>query len=812
MRMVPAVFAAMCAAFSAPAALAGGEIAYALERSGEGLPRLFTFDPTSAQLLSSVDVSLPGYEIGTGNGLARHPATGVLFALLRGPLVADGVIANYFVTIDPATGEASLIGELGQRFAGLAFTPAGALYGVTGQNANADSSLFLIDPATGATTHVTGLGHGDDGEALAVDAAGRLVHASGSNPGSAYLERLNLAGTGGITDILTSHEFSFSDEVRSLGYSATLGEMYLTAGNSFYRVDPANGDAVFLGDIQITIKGLAFDGATLYALNTFRGGLTTHSLYTLNTANASILTDTPLVYTGPGDGINGTNGLARDPVSGALFAVVSISRSSGSHRVLATINPATGAVDVRGDLGRNFAGIAFRADGTLIGVTGDGDERGEALYTINTATAQSTFLRDLGNGADGEAIAIGPGGLLYHASGVESGDQFFEAVDLTVAVPPLTTDILVGGSPGHTWQFNSEVLSATWSDAQQAFLVAPRDGMLYAVSGAPATSTLLGVNDLYFKGLAFVGPTLYGLTNPFASGVDLALHRLDPLSGQSLGAIAVTHPSLALTGTTGMARNPIDGLLYAIVFESSSERHLVTLDPISGVCSDIGILDRRFAGLAFRADGTLYGVTGDGDETDPESLYTIDTSTAASAFVLQFGNGADGETIAIGADGFLYHASGISIGDQYWERVDLTTLEVTDLGIALPAHSSLWDDPLALSHSFVHGSLFLSDSEGSLYSINETTGESVFVGTFEAADGVSGLHMKGLAFVSTAAPCPGDTNGDGVIDFFDLNNVLSSFGIASGEPGYLPGADLNNDNVVDFLDLNIVLSFFGTAC
>lgn len=61
-------------------------------------------------------------------------------------------------------------------------------------------------------------------------------------------------------------------------------------------------------------------------------------------------------------------------------------------------------------------------------------------------------------------------------------------------------------------------------------------------------------------------------------------------------------------------------------------------------------------------------------------------------------------------------------------------------------------------------------------------------------------------------PCAGDTNGDNAVDFLDLNNVLSAFGAALGQPAYIPGADLNDDDVVDFLDLNIVLSFFGTAC
>ncbi len=61
----------------------------------------------------------------------------------------------------------------------------------------------------------------------------------------------------------------------------------------------------------------------------------------------------------------------------------------------------------------------------------------------------------------------------------------------------------------------------------------------------------------------------------------------------------------------------------------------------------------------------------------------------------------------------------------------------------------------------------------------------------------------------TATPCPGDANGDRVVDFLDLNLVLSFFGqsVTAGTSG-----DLNGDGAVDFLDLNIVLSFFGTAC
>ncbi len=58
------------------------------------------------------------------------------------------------------------------------------------------------------------------------------------------------------------------------------------------------------------------------------------------------------------------------------------------------------------------------------------------------------------------------------------------------------------------------------------------------------------------------------------------------------------------------------------------------------------------------------------------------------------------------------------------------------------------------------------------------------------------------------AQCAGDTNGDNVVNFADLNNVLSGFGQSGvGLPG-----DVNGDGVVNFTDLNIVLSNFGQSC
>jgi hypothetical protein len=62
--------------------------------------------------------------------------------------------------------------------------------------------------------------------------------------------------------------------------------------------------------------------------------------------------------------------------------------------------------------------------------------------------------------------------------------------------------------------------------------------------------------------------------------------------------------------------------------------------------------------------------------------------------------------------------------------------------------------------------------------------------------------------LTVSTPCSGDTNGDQLVDFADLNVLLTNFGMT----GFGIQGDLNFDDVVDFLDLNEVLSSFGDVC
>lgn len=88
----------------------------------------------------------------------------------------------------------------------------------------------------------------------------------------------------------------------------------------------------------------------------------------------------------------------------------------------------------------------------------------------------------------------------------------------------------------------------------------------------------------------------------------------------------------------------------------------------------------------------------------------------------------------------------------------------------------------------------------------------VLGGSFlNAGNGVGaggGAANRIAAWMGCESACPGDANGDRVVNFGDLNIVLSNFGqVGVGVPG-----DVTGDGQVNFADLNLVLSFFGTAC
>jgi hypothetical protein len=95
------------------------------------------------------------------------------------------------------------------------------------------------------------------------------------------------------------------------------------------------------------------------------------------------------------------------------------------------------------------------------------------------------------------------------------------------------------------------------------------------------------------------------------------------------------------------------------------------VDPVTGVVTAAGPLPFACANLAFVPEPGLGGVTGDGGASS-ESLFEIDPFDASASFRMALGNGNDGETIAANPDdGQLYHASGTSNGQRFWESISV---------------------------------------------------------------------------------------------------------------------------------------------
>jgi hypothetical protein len=70
--------------------------------------------------------------------------------------------------------------------------------------------------------------------------------------------------------------------------------------------------------------------------------------------------------------------------------------------------------------------------------------------------------------------------------------------------------------------------------------------------------------------------------------------------------------------------------------------------------------------------------------------------------------------------------------------------------------------------------------------------------------------LSNLAFVPPL--CPGDANGDRVVNFADITAVLANFGSVY-PPGVLNGpGDANHDGSVTFADVTAVLANFGVPC
>ncbi len=228
------------------------------------------------------------------------------------------------------------------------------LIGVTGDGATTPESLFALNTANASATFLMALGHGLDGETIGFNPVNRLIyHASGiaQSGGGHYWESID----GVASTIVTSTQFTGPD----VGLKENSAMVYFPAIARFLVADHDNtlfdttlgGAATRIGAIPApggNLKGLAFAGGIL------RGAeAQTNSIHQLDPATGLIMSSVPVTL--GGTAVNGMNGLATDPVTGALWAILRTS----NKRYLGTVNPDTGIATSVGQLPDSFAGLTF---------------------------------------------------------------------------------------------------------------------------------------------------------------------------------------------------------------------------------------------------------------------------------------------------------------------------------------------------------------------------------------------------------------------------------------------------------------------
>jgi len=184
---------------------------------------------------------------------------------------------------------------------------------------------------------------------------------------------------------------------------------------------------------------------------------------------------------------------------------------------------------------------------------------------------------------------------------------------------------------------------------------------------------------------AYAQSTLYAIDNQVEF-----LSIVDPLTGDELSFVSIVVPGETYASGNGLATDPLTGDLYAAVKfsgQSGPGRSLIVINPNTGAATSIGNMEQPIASLAFSSNGTLYGVTGDclngcGGVAIGETLFTINTSTAALTQVQTLGNGNDGEAIAFNPiDGMMYHMSGKGAG-LIFEKINLSNGAVTPISLS----------------------------------------------------------------------------------------------------------------------------------
>jgi hypothetical protein len=250
--------------------------------------------------------------------------------------------------------------------------------------------------------------------------------------------------------------------------------------------------------------------------------------------------------------------------------------------------------------------------------------------TVEVRTASGVLQTSASNPVTLSLSGGGPD-LFWHASG--------NSVRVVELIAP-STDAVVAPLPT---AIEGEIFGAVLDPMTELLLVGNINSAMMLVHPATGDEVRWGdANTLSddMKGWVFDDSGVLHSGSPFQDDH----FTVDLVTGVDTNVGLYTLEGFTVLGINGLAKHPSNGTIYAVVRVSGGPRRLATLDPSTGVLTDIGSLGDNFSQITFDSAGTLFGVTGDG-ATVPETLFQINPADATTTADMTLGNGGDGEVV-----------------------------------------------------------------------------------------------------------------------------------------------------------------------
>ena len=217
-------------------------------------------NPATGETISFLEWRLPAGTYGMyTTGLATHPTTGEFFLLVQSAPRPRHPCRHNLTKINPATGNAAVLGNTGACFASLAFHSNGTLYGATHREGSVPPALFTLNTRDAKPTFLMAFDTVDEctigGPGLAFNPNDGLLYLSGCVGISDLIFQSINPDTLAITDIPLSG--SFTAEIIALTHSFENTLLGADVSGQLVSIT-TTGVRTLSGSIDHLARGLAF--------------------------------------------------------------------------------------------------------------------------------------------------------------------------------------------------------------------------------------------------------------------------------------------------------------------------------------------------------------------------------------------------------------------------------------------------------------------------------------------------------------------------------------------------------------------------